>query len=159
MTPMKEYEYMCLCLDLIPDEIVQCYNLHEPVDDQGWVYVKIQMGMYGLPQARILANKLLEQCLNAKGYYHCQHTPGLWRHIWRDIIFCLVVDNFDIKTTSCKHDSISRLPSKNTTPLQWTGMAPFLQHQHQVELSSRHRQPQHAKIYSKGTTKIPTPNN
>jgi hypothetical protein len=41
MTPMKEYEYMRLCLDLIPDKIVQQYNLHELVNDQGWVYVKI----------------------------------------------------------------------------------------------------------------------
>ncbi len=61
------------------------------------------MGMYGPPQARIFTNKLLEQRLNAKGYYHCQHTPGLWRHVWQDIIFCLVVENFGIKTTSHEH--------------------------------------------------------
>jgi hypothetical protein len=41
MTFMKEYKYMCPCLNLIPDEIVQGYNLHELVDDQGWVYVEI----------------------------------------------------------------------------------------------------------------------
>jgi hypothetical protein len=67
------------------------------------VSVKIQMGMYCLPQAGILANKLLKQQLNAKGYYHCQHIPGLWRQVWRDISFCLVVNNFDIKSTSCDH--------------------------------------------------------
>jgi hypothetical protein len=61
------------------------------------------MGMYGLPQAGILVNKLLERRLNTKGYYHCQHTPGLWRHIWRDITFCLVVDDFGIKSTSRDH--------------------------------------------------------
>jgi hypothetical protein len=103
MTLMKEYKYMRLCLDLIPNKIVQKYNLHNLVDDQGWVYVKIRMGMYGLPQARILANKLLEQHLNAKGYYHCQHTPGLWCHVWCNIIFCLVVDDFGIKTTLREH--------------------------------------------------------
>jgi hypothetical protein len=103
MTPMKEYEYMRLHLDFIPDEIIQRYKLHDYVDDQGWVYVEIRMGMYGLPQAGILANKLLEQRLNTKGYYHCQHTPGLWRHVWRDITFCLVVDDFGIKSTSRDH--------------------------------------------------------
>jgi hypothetical protein len=103
MTPMKEYKYMRLCLDLIPNEIVQKYNLHDLVDDQGWAYVKIRMGMYGLPQAGILANKLLKQRLKAKGYYNCQHTLGLWHHVWRDIIFCLVVDDFGIKTTLHEH--------------------------------------------------------
>jgi hypothetical protein len=56
--------------------------------------------MYGLPQARILANKLLEECLAIRGYYQYQHTPGLWHHMWCGIIFCLVDDNFGIKTTS-----------------------------------------------------------
>ncbi len=99
MTPMKEYEYMRLCLDLIPNKIVQKYNLHNLANGQGWVYVKIRMGMYGLPQAGILTNKLIKQRLNAKGYCHCQYTPGLWCHIWHDIIFCLIVDDFGIKTT------------------------------------------------------------
>jgi hypothetical protein len=53
--------------------------------------------MYGLPQASILANKLLEQRLSAKGYYQCQHTPRLWHHMWRAITFCLIVDKFGIK--------------------------------------------------------------
>jgi hypothetical protein len=74
---LKEYEYVQLQLKLIPDEIIRQYNLRDLVDEQGWVYAKIRMSMYGLPQAGILANKLLEQQLNARGYYHCQHTPGL----------------------------------------------------------------------------------
>jgi hypothetical protein len=56
--------------------------------------------MYGLPQAGILANQLLEKRLAAKGYYQCQHTPGQWRHMWWSITFCLVVDNFGIKVTN-----------------------------------------------------------
>jgi hypothetical protein len=77
MTPMTEFEYMRLHLDLIPDEIIDKYNLHELIDNHGWVYVEIRIGMYGLPQAGILANKLLEERLNTRGYYQCQHTPGL----------------------------------------------------------------------------------
>jgi hypothetical protein len=56
--------------------------------------------MYGLSQAGILTNQLLEKCLANKGYYQCQHTPGLWRHVWRDITFCLVVDDFGVKNTN-----------------------------------------------------------
>ncbi len=117
MTPMKEYEYMRLRLDLIPDKIIQRYKLHDYVDDQGWVYVEIQMGMYGLPQAGILTNKLLEQRLNTKGYYHCQHTPGLWRHVWCDITFCLVVDDFG-NPHCATMSSTSKNVLKNTTRLQ-----------------------------------------
>jgi hypothetical protein len=33
--------------------------------------------LYGLPQAGIFANQLLEKRLATKEYYQCQHTPGL----------------------------------------------------------------------------------
>ena len=56
--------------------------------------------MYGLPQAGILTNQLLKKRLAKKGYYQCQHTPGLWRHVWHNIIFCLVVDDFGTMVTN-----------------------------------------------------------
>ncbi len=59
--------------------------------------------MYGLPQAGILANQLPEKLLATKGYYQCQHTPGLWCYIWQNITFCPVVDDFGIKVTNM-HD-------------------------------------------------------
>jgi hypothetical protein len=123
MTPMKEYEYMRLQLKLIPNKIIHKYNLRDLVDEQGWVYVELQMGMYGLPQAGILAKKLLKQCLNAKGYYHCQHTPGLWCHMWQDISFCLMVDNFGIKSTSCNHALHVKTTLEEHYTVPWTGTA------------------------------------
>jgi hypothetical protein len=75
--------------------------------------------MYGLPQAGILTNKLLEQQLNAKGYYHCQHTLGLWPHVWHDISFCLVVDNFGIKSTSCNHVLNLKTTLEYTVTMDW----------------------------------------
>ncbi len=79
--------------------------------------------MYGLPQAGILANKLLKQCLNARGYYHCQHTPGLWQHVWRNIIFCLVVDDIGIKSTSRNHIIHLKecLEEHYTVAMDWNG--------------------------------------
>jgi hypothetical protein len=53
--------------------------------------------MYGLPQAVLLAQELLEQRLNKHGYYQSNQTPGLWTHIWRPIQFSLIVDDFGIK--------------------------------------------------------------
>eukprot|EP00804_Cyclotella_cryptica_P012986 CCRYP_002317-RA/>CCRYP_002317-RA protein AED:0.32 eAED:0.30 QI:0/0/0/1/1/1/3/0/854 len=101
-TPMDRPEYMRLKFDLIPEEIVDKYKLREYNKD-GWVYVRIDLGMYGLPQAGILANKLLAKRLAKVRYYQCKYTPGLKRHIWRPITFCLVVDDFGIKTVGLKH--------------------------------------------------------
>ena len=95
---MADPEYMRLRLEIIPKEIILKYNLRDLVDEEGWVYIEIRKGMYGLPQAGIIANQLLKKRLSEKGYYQCQHTPGLWRHVWRSIIFCLVVDDFGIKS-------------------------------------------------------------
>ena len=94
---------MRLQMTLIDKEIVYKYNLKEKVNEKGWVYVRIELGMYDLPQAGRLANKLLEKRLNLEGYYHCQYTRGLWRHVWCPITFSLVVDDFGIKTIGLTH--------------------------------------------------------
>jgi hypothetical protein len=52
----------------------------------GFIYIKIQKGMYGLPQAGIIAQELLKKCLNKHGYRQSPLTPGLWRHDFRPII-------------------------------------------------------------------------
>ncbi len=59
--------------------------------------------MYGLPQAGILAQKLLEQRLNAHGYFQSAAVPGLWTHTTRPISFTLVADNFGIKYVGREH--------------------------------------------------------
>jgi hypothetical protein len=67
------------------------------VDEKGYVLVCVQKGMYGLPQAGALANRLLKVRLDKHGYFECEHTPGLWRHLTRKIFFALVVDDFGIQ--------------------------------------------------------------
>ncbi len=57
---MARYEYMRLKLTDIPEEIIIEYKLHDIVTDEGFVYLKIWKGMYGLPQAGIIAQQLLE---------------------------------------------------------------------------------------------------
>ncbi len=52
---MKRFKYMQLKLNDIPEEIIIEYKLHEIETEDGYVYCKIQKGMYGLPQAGILA--------------------------------------------------------------------------------------------------------
>ena len=99
------------------------YGLTDIVDANGWVFVEIQKGMYGLPQASILADKFLEKHLTIRGYYQCQDTPGMWCHMWHDITFCLVEYNFGIKTTSMadmKH-LVSSLQEHYSIAVDWTG--------------------------------------
>eukprot|EP00957_Ditylum_brightwellii_P081272 6182206-Ditylum_brightwellii.AAC.1 len=91
---MECYEYMRLQYEILPQEIVTTYKLDEIKLQDGWVYIEIKKGMYGQPQAGILANKLLTAQLAKHGYYPVQHTPGLWQHKWRPVTFALVVDDF-----------------------------------------------------------------
>jgi hypothetical protein len=62
-------------MDDIPDKIIQAYHLQECTDNNNWVYFHIDKGMYGLPQAGILANKLLAKCLVLHGYHEKHVTP------------------------------------------------------------------------------------
>jgi hypothetical protein len=121
-TEMKRYEYMRLAISLIPQEIIEQYNLMDLVVD-GYVYIEIRKGMYGLPQAGIIANQKLTKHLAKYGYHPTKHTPGLWKHVQRPVTFSLVVDDFGIKYVgqhNAQHllDAISDL-YKNT--VDWTG--------------------------------------
>jgi hypothetical protein len=95
-TPLERAEYVRIPLSLIPDEIIKEYNLLAIAKD-GYVLIRVNKGMYGLPQAGILASELLQQRLDPHGYYQCQHTPGLFRHRTRPTVFALVVDDFGVK--------------------------------------------------------------
>jgi hypothetical protein len=99
---MPRYEYMKIPVELIPPEIMIAYNLYDKVHN-GYVYIEIQKGMYGLPQAGLLANQLLAKRLAKFGYYQATHTHGLWKHTWRPIQFTLVVDDFGVMYVGKEH--------------------------------------------------------
>jgi len=44
------------------------------------VYVEIQKGIYGLPQAGWIANNQLIPILAVAGYHQAEHTLGLFTH-------------------------------------------------------------------------------
>ena len=85
-TPMSRYEYMRIPIWMLPDDIIEQYNL-TPLFSNGFVYVEIRRGMYGLPQAGRLANDQLVKFLAPHGYTPCELTPGLWTHETRNIDF------------------------------------------------------------------------
>jgi hypothetical protein len=96
-TPMDQPKKMRMKISNLPPNFVKAYNLINLATNNGTIYVKIQKGMYGLPQAGILAQNLLEKCLNQHGYHQRKVTPGLWKHDWQPISFTLCVNNFGIK--------------------------------------------------------------
>jgi len=93
MTPMKRYKYFRMKLDLFPQDTIDKYNLASKVDQNGNVHCEVQRGMYGLPQAGIIAQELLEERLQKAGY----------TQEWQPISFTLVVDDFGIKYIGKEH--------------------------------------------------------
>ena len=59
--------------------------------------------MFGLPHAGIIAQKLLEECLNKAGCHQSDKTPGFWKHKWCPISFSLIVDDFGAKYKGDEH--------------------------------------------------------
>ncbi len=96
------YEYMKIPLALFPEWIKTRNNLDTHARD-GIVFLEIRCAVWGLPQAGILADKLLRKRLKPHGYYECVNTPGLWRHATRPIAFSLVVNNFGVKYMGKEH--------------------------------------------------------
>jgi hypothetical protein len=66
-TPLGRFEYMVINLSSLPQETIGNHDLIELAQD-GKVYIEIQKGMYELPQAGILATKLLN-------YSHSHNPP------------------------------------------------------------------------------------
>ena len=96
-TPMWHSKYIMIHIRLVPPDIIAHYKLNELFDEDGWIYMKIIQGMYGLPQAGILSNSQIAHCLHNHRYYQVNRTPGLWQHVWIPISFKLVVDIFGIR--------------------------------------------------------------
>ena len=68
MTPLSRPKYIRIKISDIPDEIIREYNLRKKATKDGSIYIETNKGIYGLPQSRLPANKLLEKRLNKHGY-------------------------------------------------------------------------------------------
>jgi hypothetical protein len=68
-TPMTRYEYMRLKLLDMPEDVIEHYRLLDIATPDRYIYCKICQGMYGLPQAGIIAQELLAKRLKEHGYF------------------------------------------------------------------------------------------
>jgi hypothetical protein len=101
-TPLKRYEYMTVMMASHSQEVIDKYGLNDLKFD-GKVYIEIQKGVYGLPQAGILANELLQRRVVQDGYRPTSHKHGLWMHDRRQIALSLVIDDFGIIYVGQEH--------------------------------------------------------
>jgi hypothetical protein len=121
-TPLDRYEYINIPVASIPPDFMDKYNLHQLVHN-GNVIAEVRKGMYGLPQAGILAYELLVQRLAKGGYHPSKQTPGLFLHDSNGIAFTLWVDDFFVKYTteeSAKH-LMETLQQDYELTADWTG--------------------------------------
>jgi len=122
IAPLDRYEYMKMPLSLFPTWTKEQDNLNK-LAKNGFVYLEMRRAVLGLPQAGILANKLLLKRLLPHGYYECKHTSGLWRHLTHPISFTLVVDDFGVKYVGKEHIDhlIKCIKEKYELTEDWSG--------------------------------------
>ena len=94
--PLEKFQYTRIPIELIPQEFIDLYNRQDKVI-HGFVYFDITRGMYGRPEAGVLANKLLKTRLKEHEYFEVKHTHGLFKHKTQPIWFTLTVDDFGVK--------------------------------------------------------------
>jgi hypothetical protein len=122
-TPLPRPEFIRINLKDIPEEVIIEYNLRKKATANGSIYIRAKRGMYGLPQAGLLANELLEKRLNKHGYHQSKLVPGLWKHDTRPIQFTLVVDDFGVKYVGEEHANHLKATLEEHYKLtcDWTG--------------------------------------
>ena len=96
MTPLTRSEYIRISVKLLPVAIIEKYHLTQFIHNEK-VLVEVTQGMYGLPQAGLLAQQRLIAHLAKSDYHECPNVPCLFRHATNSVAFSLVVDDFGIK--------------------------------------------------------------
>ena len=81
VNPMKQLQHMFIHKKLIPQEVLNEYDII--FNDRDFTYVEIRRGVYGLKEAGVIAFDQLIQKLKRFGYEPMLQTPGLWRHTSR----------------------------------------------------------------------------
>ena len=121
--PPGDREYMRIHSKYFDKSIRDLYKLHDKINKDGYVYCEIQLGIYGLKQAAILAYNLIKERLAPAGYVPIKESNGLWRHNTRKTVFALCVDDFGVKYYT-KEDAlhlINALDKHYDITVDWTG--------------------------------------
>jgi hypothetical protein len=120
-TPLERPEYIRIGMKFISAVTTTKYNLSSFVHNDSILF-EVNKGMYGLPQAGLLAQDRLVEHLANYGYNQTQ-TPCFFRHATNGTDFSLVVDDFGVKYTTragALH-LIDALEKLYVLKIDWTG--------------------------------------
>jgi len=115
--------YMRIKTTQMSPDIIRKFKLNTYEKD-GSVLFKIVKGIYGLPEAGLLAQKELKTCLAKEGYEAEDETPCLFTNKAKTLTFTLVVDDFGVKYKNKEDvEQLISLLQRNgyTLSLDWTG--------------------------------------
>ena len=78
---MGRSEYMRIHVRLIPPDIIAHLKLNDLVDQDGWIYMEIIIGIYGLLKRSFLQTFYSQIFIN---HLYCQvkQTPEFWINFW-----------------------------------------------------------------------------
>ena len=96
-TSLQEYQYMRFNINMMPQEVINHYELQNEATDDGWVHCEIRKAIYGFKESRKLANIDLRAALATEGYKSCRFTHGLYKHKTQNVAFSFVVNDFLVK--------------------------------------------------------------
>ena len=94
---MAHPEYMRIHSKIISPDIQELYSIDSLIDENGYLYIKIVGGMYGIKQTDVISYNQLFKYMYKHGYYPIPFTTGLWAHYTRRTKCCLHVDDFSVK--------------------------------------------------------------
>ena len=120
-TPLERSEYLRIPTKYIPACTVTKHSLHQSLYNNS-VLFEVNKGMYGLPQAGLLAQQRLVAHLATQGY-HQTPTACLFRHCNNGTVFSLVVDDFGVNYTSTEEANhlVATLQLLYPITVDWTG--------------------------------------
>ena len=107
---------------MIPQAFMYKYNLKDKAHN-GYIFVRVTKGVYGLPQAGRISCGALVQHLELYGYFLSRKAPGLWIHNRCPNNFTLVVYDFGVKYLVKDHALHLRAEMKDKYKLtkDWEG--------------------------------------
>jgi hypothetical protein len=113
---------MKLALIIIRQEIIDKYNMLEK-EKNGYVYIQMDKGMYGILQEGILPNDLLVKCLAPQNYHSVCHMHVMWKHHTHPVMLTLVMGDFRIKYVGNEHvdQLLNALKQDYEVTVDWTG--------------------------------------
>ena len=120
-TPLTRPEYLRIAAKFLPPTVIQSHNLQQYIRNNALLF-QVNKGMYGLPQAGLLAQQRLITHLASAGC-HQTDTTCLFRHVANGTVFSLVVDDFGVKYTTLSGVShlIHTLQTLYSITIDWKG--------------------------------------